>query len=89
MTEHPKCQAGFDIVDGYCGECGASDHDMCGKLDGETYRHGLEIVRLRKALSDIAGGSFPGASNYVVAGDWRGAFGALQKIAAATLARNP
>lgn len=37
------------------------------------------------ALTAIEGGSFPGASNFIIAGDWRGAYRELQKIARAAL----
>lgn len=48
-----------------------------------------EIRRLRGALEAIEGGSFPGASTFAVAGDWKGMYDALQKLARDTLNAHP
>lgn len=47
--------------------------------------HGVE--KMREALKKVAGGSFVGASNLVMTGDWQGFTTALQGIARAALAQ--
>ena len=40
------CFAGIKITKLPCPKCGASDSDLCGEEEGETYPAGLEITRL-------------------------------------------
>jgi hypothetical protein len=55
-----------------------SDHNIMALI--------AHAQQLEDALKAIEGGNFDGASNFVIAGDWRGAYGELQKIARAALA---
>lgn len=60
-------------------EVGVSRQAVCETLE--------LLSELAAALAKIEGGCFDGASNFIIAGDWKGAYGELQKIARAAMTR--
>lgn len=48
------CHAGIQIMDGRpCPRCGASERDVCGEINAETFPDGLEIVRLHTINDEL------------------------------------